>query len=78
MLSWVSVGSSTSTSRSLLVVGISDSVQQSETAGQGLLSLFTVFLPFFCLGIMKSNFIVYLNLKIMMKTVLGCGETVTD
>ncbi len=78
MLSWVSVGSATSTSGSVIVVGISDSVERSETAGLGLLSLFALFLPSFCLGIMKSNFNIYLNLKIMMKTVLGCGETVTD
>ncbi len=62
----------------MVVVGISDSVEGSETAGLGFLSLFAVFLTFFCLGIMKSNFNIYLNLKIMMKTVLGCGETVTD
>ncbi len=73
------------TSGSLVAVGMgtSDSVKRSEpseTAGLGLLFLFAVFLPFLCLGIIKSNFNIQLKLKNMMKTVLmmSCGETATD
>ncbi len=83
VLSWVRVGSATSTTSGSLVVvvnkGASDSVEGSEcseTAGLGLLVLFVVFL--LCLGII--NFNIQLKLKNMMKTVLmvSCGETVTD
>ncbi len=74
MLSWVRVGSATSTtSGSLVVVGMGASAsvegyECSEIAGLGLLLLFVVFL--LCLGIIDLNFNIQLKFKNMMKTVL--------
>ncbi len=81
LLSWVSVGSapyatSTWLSGSFVVcmstsmVVWADYVDRSETVGLGLISLFCVFLPFFTLGMMKSNF----NINVFKKYGENCPE----